>query len=614
MDAQPLRQSLSEELTFPIDGGNLRIRAGQLQARMRMYPMMVGIQVLLELLFVWLMWRLTPSQGRWLLVWLAVMYGLHAVEATAWWRYRNEIGSVDACKSWRWRFNLFTLSISLGWGSTSLWLALPDLTQQVLQICVMLGLAAGAVTMNPVYPPSLYIYVLGIMLPLMFRILQGADQTHTALATMLLLYLVSVLKAGRELGQTFWVSLKQRYENQLLVEQLTEQKKLADQVRLQAEAASREKSRFLAAASHDLRQPLQALALFSEALKDSAQSDTTSRLADHIEKSVHALVGMFDELLDVSRLDAGVVELRWQNFELQPLLDRLYVDFAPVAQEKGLYFNIVEEGGNAALYDALPEGQVVYSDPFLLERMLRNLISNAIRYTDAGRVELGSRCVDGKLQFKVRDTGSGIRAEDIPHIFEEYYQADNPHRDRRKGLGLGLAIVRRVQELLDCTVAVASELGKGSVFSFDIKLGDAENLSYPFMISQSLHDLSGTDVVLLEDDPDIRQIVSELMEQWGCRVRAGELPEQFMGGQSAEAALPNLLVCDYRLPGGMTATQAIRQMREFWGATIPAVILTGDTAPEMLHEIRASGALLLHKPIAPARLRSFMYLALHGEN
>lgn len=612
MNAQLLRQTLHEELSFPIDSGNLRIRAGQLRARMRMYPMMVGAQAVLELLFVWLMWRITPSQGQWLLVWLAVMYGLHVVEVSAWWRYRNDTGSIEGCRGWKWRFNLFTLMISLGWGSTSLWLALPDLTQQVLQICVMLGLAAGAVTMTPVYPPSLYIYVLGIMLPLMFRILQQTDQTHLALAAMLLLYLVSVLKAGRELGQTFWLSLKQRYENQSLVEQLTEQKKLADRMRLQAEAASREKSRFLAVASHDLRQPLQALALFSEALKDSAQSENTRRLADQIDRSVHALVGMFDELLDVSRLDAGVVELRWQNFELQPLLDRLYVDFAPVAQGKGLYFNIVEAGSNFAMADAHPESRIVYSDPFLLERMLRNLISNAIRYTDAGRVELRSRCADGKLHFEVRDTGSGIRTEDIPHIFEEYYQADNPQRDRRKGLGLGLAIVRRVQDLLDCPVAVVSELGKGSVFSFDIELGDADNLSYPFMISHSLHDLSGTEVVLLEDDPDIRLIVSELMEQWGCRVRAGELPEHVMdvadGGHS-----PDLLVCDYRLPGGMTATRAILQLRKYWGADIPAVILTGDTAPEMLHEISASGALLLHKPIAPARLRSFMHRALHGE-
>jgi two-component system, sensor histidine kinase len=613
MVTQQSRQSLIEELTFPIDSDNLRIRAGQLLARMRMYPAMVGSQALLEPLFVWLMWGQAPHHGRWLLLWLATMYVLHALEMAAWWRYRSQLDSVDQCRRWRWRFNFFTLVIGLGWGSTSLWLPIPDLAHQALLICVMLGLAAGAVTMNPVYPPSLYIFVLSIMLPLILRIMLGNDETHWVLTGMLLLYLVSVLRAGRELGRTFWLSLKQRYENLSLVEQLTEQKSLAELARQQAEAASREKSRFLAAASHDLRQPLQALALFSEALKDNVQEGTTSRLAKQIDKSVHALVGMFDELLDVSRLDAGVVELRWQNFELQPLLDRLYVDFAPVAQEKDLDFNIMMDGGDSS-YGAIQDRWVVHSDPFLLERMLRNLVSNAIRYTDAGKVELRCSGAGGWLKFEVADTGSGIRAEDVPHIFEEYYQVGNPHRDRRKGLGLGLAIVRRVQELLGYKVAVTSEPGRGSVFSFSVELGDDERLSYPFMINHSMHDLSGTGVVLLEDDPDIRQVIAALMEQWGCRVLAGELPEEVAESRPAGGGSPDLLVCDYRLPGGMTAIQAIKQMREFWGAAMPAIILTGDTAPEMLHEIRASGALLLHKPIAPARLRSFMHRALHGEN
>jgi len=613
MNIQHSRQTLFEELVFPINNDNLRIRAGQLHARMQMYPLVVGSQAVLEPLFVWLMWDQAPFHGVALLSWLAAMYAMHALEMFTWWRYRGELGSVEECIRWRWRFNFFAIVIGLAWGSTALWLSMPDLAHQALLICVMLGLAAGAVTMNPVFPPTLYSFVLSIMVPLIVRVVQGNDETHWVLAVMLTLYLISVLRAGRDLGQTFWLSLKQRYENLSLVEQLTEQKKLADEARQQAEAASREKSRFLAAASHDLRQPLQALALFSEALQENAQEGTTRHLAGQIDKSVHALVSMFDELLDVSRLDAGVVDLRWQNFELQPMLDRLYVDFAPVAQGKNLFFNIDAGHGDSTCGNE-QDGYVVYSDPFLLERMLRNLISNAIRYTDKGKVELHCTCSGGQLRFEVEDTGSGIGAEDLPHIFEEYYQVGNQHRDRRKGLGLGLAIVRRVQELLDYKVEVASEPGKGSVFSFNAAVGDRDNLSYPFMASHSAHDLSEVEVILLEDDPDIRQIIVALMEQWGCRVVAGELPQEVADRRPADSAVPDLLVCDYRLPGGMTATQAIGRLREHWETVVPAIVLTGDTASELLHEIRSSGALLLHKPITPARLRSFMYRALHGEN
>lgn len=608
MSEQP-HQTLRDELCFPIDSASLSIRADQLQARLRMYPTMVVTQVVLEPLFVWLMWGQAPYHGRGLLLWLLLMYALHALEMTAWWSYRDKLDSIESCRRCSRSFNLFTFVIALGWGSTALWLPLPDLAHQALLICVMLGLAAGAVTMNPVYPPSLYIFVLVIMLPLILRIMLGNDDTHWALTGMLLLYLVSVLRAGRELGQTFWLSLARRYENQSLVEQLTEQKTLADQARQQAETASREKSRFLAAASHDLRQPLQALALFSEALNDSAMEPAIGRLALQIDSSVHALVGMFDELLDVSRLDAGVVQPRWQNFELQPLLDRLYIEFAPLAQDKGLDFDIPVRA-DGAQHVALGDELAVRSDPLLLERILRNLLSNAIRYTDAGTVRLRCSHAGGHLQFEVADTGSGIRAADLPHIFEEYYQVDNPHRDRRKGLGLGLAIVRRLQELLGYQLEVRSEPGKGSSFGFRVELADHGPMSYPFLASRPVHDVSGMVVVLLEDDPDIRQVIAALLEQWGCRVVAGELPQQVM----QHGVRPNLLVCDYRLPQGMTAVQAIGQLREFWGGDLPALVLTGDTAPEMLHDIYASSALLLHKPIAPARLRSFMHLALHGEN
>ncbi len=477
----------------------------------------------------------------------------------------------------------------------------------------MMGLSAGAATSNPFHPPSMFIYLMGMILPLLGRLAWENDTTHWILFGMLSMFCIFVLKSALELIRTFEQSQRRRIENELLVEALLERKRDAEASRQVAEQANQAKSKFLATASHDLRQPLQALRLFSDALLDTAKEKETVRLAGQIGKSVNALVDMFDDLLDVSRLDAGIVEPRKQHFMLGTLFDRVYGDFAPLAQVKGLNFKLPVCMGKECSPQNICE-VVVYSDPFLLERMLRNLISNAIRYTDTGGVEVRCICMQGKVALEVADTGIGIREETMPHIFEEYYQADNPHRDRRKGLGLGLAIVSRIESLLECKVQVSSQPGIGSVFSFEVQMGDASNLVQPFVITHSHYDLNGCVVALVEDDKDIRDEVVDLMEQWGCSVVAGEYAEDVMRKLDIAELRPDLLVCDYRLPHGMTAIQVIKRMRELWSSKLPTVVLTGDTASETLHEIHDSGAILLHKPIAPIRLRAMMHFALHGES
>lgn len=586
-------QSLAGELSFQITEDNLRIRADQLRARLRLYPAMVGTQAVLEPLFVWLFWDHAEHQH--LLLWLTCIYTVHTLDLLLWWRYRNQLDTVQECSRWSRIFKLFTTFTALLWGIIAVWFFPPDLAFQALMICLTLGLVAGAVTLDSVYPPSLYIYVFGVTLPLLARLVLNGDETQWILAGMLLLFLFSSISAGRELSNTFWKSLWQRYENDLLIEQLTEQKAIA-------EAANRDKSRFLASASHDLRQPLQALVLFSESLQEVTQEKESLHLASQIGKSVGALVDMFDELLDISKFDAGVVQAVKQNFRIQTVFDRLQAEFMPQAVAKDLKFIMMKTGS------------VAYSDPHLLERILRNLISNAIRYTDFGRVEVSCQNIDGMLRIDVLDTGIGIRAKSLPHIFEEYYQVDNQHRDRLKGLGLGLAIVRRMEALLGCTVTVSSRPALGSVFSFSIPQGDPQQLDQPQAAYQSKHDLNGTTVALVEDNRDIRQVAAKLMKQWGCEVYEGELPHEVLNQMALAGLRPDILLCDYRLPQGLTAIDGIRLLHELWDSKIPTVVLTGDTAPQTLQDIQSSGALLLHKPIAPARLRSMVYFALHSQN
>lgn len=590
----PFLTSLIGELAFHISDDNLRIRADQIKARLRLYPAMLASQTFLEPLFVWLNWA--QADHHKLLAWLMIMYATHFFGLVIWARYRKQITSVQECRRWSLIFKISTAFNATMWGFIAVWFFPAELAYQALMICIILGLVAGAVSLDSVYPPSLYIHVIGVVIPMMTSLMLINDETHWILASMLLLFLFGALSAGRELSKTFWKSLWQRYENDMLIQQLTEQKAIA-------EAANRDKSRFLASASHDLRQPLQALVLFSDAMQGVTKEVESQHLAQQIGKSVGALVDMFDELLDISKFDAGVVQADKKHFKLQKVFDRLLADFTHLAAAKSLKFSV-------------PMTSLIgYSDPNLMERILRNLISNAIRYTDTGQVKVSCNSIDGKiLQLEVLDTGIGIQADSMPHIFEEYYQVDNQHRDRLKGLGLGLAIVRRMEKLLNCRVIVDSAPGRGSSFSFSIPLGEASQLEKTQPTQQSRYDLSGVTVALVDDNLDIRQMATSFLKQWGCHVIDGELPQVVFDKLTAENFRPDILICDYRLPHKLTAIDAIEQLRKQWGANIPALVLTGDTAPETLQEIKASGALLLNKPIAPARLRSIMYFALHADN
>ena len=590
----PFITSLIGELAFHISEDNLRIRADQIKARLRLYPVMLASQIFLEPLFVWLNWGHANHQH--LLTWLTSMYTMHFFGFLLWARYRKQITSVQECRRWSLMFKISTAFTATMWGFIAVWFFPPDLAYQALMICIILGLVAGAVSLDSVYPPALYIHVFGVVLPMMTHLMLINDETHWILASMLLLFLLGALSAGRELNKTFWKSLWQRYENDMLIQQLTEQKAIA-------EAANRDKSRFLASASHDLRQPLQALVLFSDAMQDVTKEVESQHLARQIGKSVSALVDMFDELLDISKFDAGVVQADKKHFKLQKVFDRLLADFTHLAAAKSLKFSV-------------PMTSLVgYSDPHLMERILRNLISNAIRYTDVGQVKVSCSGIDGDLlQIEVIDTGIGIRADSMPHIFEEYYQVDNQHRDRLKGLGLGLAIVRRMEKLLNCRIIVDSVPGQGSNFSFNIPLGAAAQLEKSRPTQQTRYDLSGVTVALVDDNLDIRLMAAGFLKQWGCHVIDGELPQLVFDKMTADNICPDILICDYRLPHKLTAIDVIYQLREKWGKEIPALVLTGDTAPETLQEIKASGALLLHKPISPARLRSILYFALHADN
>jgi len=599
---------LTELLRFDIDETNLPVRREQVRARIAVYPTMIIPAMFMVPLMVWVMWDAVAHEL--LLGWMALTFLTQIFELSQWWRYRAFTQDAEQCRRWDARFKLNTSLGALAWGSAWVVMFVPgDIGYQVLLACVAMGFASAGVTINTVHRPSLFIYLLLLLGPLIVRMAWENDRQHWFLAIMLVIFIGFLLHSAVKLMQTFELSLRQRFEKGALLHALRVREEETAAALETAELANKAKSKFLATASHDLRQPLQALRLFTEALQDVAKDPESLRLAGQIGKSVNSLVEMFDDLLDVSRLDAGIIQPRWQHFALYDLFDRLYVDFTPLAQAKGLALELpyCSNGDkNGAQCEV-----AVYSDPFLLERMLRNLISNAIRYTDCGKVAVHCRCLPNQIEIAVQDTGIGIRPEVMEQIFEEYYQVGNPHRDRRKGLGLGLAIVRRVEELMGYRVVVESAPGKGSTFRFAVKKGDPSVLARPFVITESRHDVRDKVIALVEDDADIREFTAEIMREWGCRVFAGESVAEVLCELDTAAARPDLLVCDYRLPDNQTALDVMQQMRRFWGK-LPVLVVTGDTAAETLQAIQQSGAGLLHKPIATTRLRSTMFFAMQG--
>jgi signal transduction histidine kinase len=362
----------------------------------------------------------------------------------------------------------------------------------------------------------------------------------------------------------------------------------------EAERANIAKSKFFAAASHDLRQPLHALVLFVGALKERIHYPEVRTLVDHIEASVDAMEMLFNSLLDISRLDAGVIEVNRQHFSLDCLLERLKKQFAPQAAEKGLRFRV------------LPCKSTLYSDPILLERIMLNLVSNAIRYTDQGGILVGCRRRGKNLLIQVWDSGQGIPDQQQDMVFQEFFQLDNPERDRSKGLGLGLAIVARLAILLDHPLTLNSRPGRGTVFDIQVPLGSAA------LAAKSNQQISPTSAlaiklaVLIDDEEAILRAMEELFDNWKIDLVAARTVEDAFQVLDETDRIPDLVISDYRLPDNMDGLKVLEAFRSRYGASLPAIILTGDTAPESIQALNQAGFTVLHKPLRPARLRSLL--------
>jgi signal transduction histidine kinase len=361
-----------------------------------------------------------------------------------------------------------------------------------------------------------------------------------------------------------------------------------------AEQATKAKSRFIAAASHDLRQPLHAIGLFTATLERRTRGAELQQVVDDLAQAVAAMERLFDSLLDISKLDAGTLTAEDRAFRLEPLFAQIEAEYLDAAKQKELRLRI------------RPTSLVAFTDEVLLHRLLTNLVANAIRYTDRGTVMVCARRRGSNIRLEVRDSGIGIAPDEQDDIFQEFYQVANPARDRRLGLGLGLAIVARLAQLLHTRVAVRSAPGRGSTFAVSVRASDASTLPDVVVAPEpgigAPHDTLA--VLVIDDDPLVLAGSESLLEDLGCDVTT---VSDEAGAREALARLgerPVLVLCDLWLARGCNGIELLGSLTALTRASVSGILISGDTRPETIRAAKAAGYSLLHKPVSPAKLRA----------
>ena len=502
-----------------------------------------------------------------------------------WLRGRSEAAG-EAWRLWGRAFAVVALAEGVAWGWAAIGLAAPDRYDfQLIAMLCSYAMAGGVVSVFSSHALSFWCFFLPCTVPFAADSLMHGGGERLVGGCLATVYVFGMGAIGMRTHAEYNYGLRLRFDIDALARELRHQKELAEEANLA-------KSRFLASASHDLRQPVHALGLSVGALKALSMPAAASELVDHIEQSVEALDGLFTALLDVSRLDAGVITPEPRAFAVQPVLERVYHGHALEAAAKGVALRVV------------PTSLHVHTDPVLFERVLRNLVSNAVRYTDRGRVLVGVRR-GNPVRVEVWDTGRGIPAALQEAVFQEFYQVDNQQRDRKAGLGLGLAIVRRLTALLGVELSLRSVEGQGSVFSLAVARADpARPPPGPTPDwAVTVEPANGRFILVIDDEPAIQAGMRALLTGWGYTVMAAGSGAEMLELLAFCPVPPDLLICDYRLRDGENGIETVLRLQSEYNDELPAILVTGDTAPERLLEAQASGLLLLHKPVEHTRLR-----------
>lgn len=519
--------------------------------------------------------------------WMLAMVAVSVARVVGARRYHRLRPARDRLPQWAaWAFGTILLqglllgSLSLIWPEP----AAPEV-ESLLHI-VVATIAIGATVPLPPFYPVFVAFVVSVLGPLALRDVWIADAYHLTMAALVVATGLYTLQGGRRQALALAQTQAERRKNAALIEAL----RLENQ---RAEQAHEAKARFFAAANHDLRQPLHAMGLLAHSLHQGSAAARADEVPARLVECVDSMAHIVDELLELAQVDVAGVEPRPEVFALDALLREVVRAHELPARHKGLRLEV----DSGAL--------TVWADRRLTARVLANLMSNAIRYTERGAVRLSSRALEGRAEVCVEDTGIGIAEHELPRIFEAFYQVGNPARDRRLGVGLGLATVKRLGDLLDLRVQVQSTLGQGSVFRFSLPLHDAAPATTAPPVPPSDALLAQRRVLVIEDDADSRAALTGLLVTWGCEVRSAE-DVTSARARLAEGFEPEAVLADLRLAGGASGIEAVLAVRSALGTALPALLMSGDVDAAQTQRAQEADLRLLAKPVKPMQLRAFL--------
>jgi len=567
-----------DEETLALNYLNKRLADEQLDTHYQQLPVVIIAPALGAIFTAWVLWDAVNL--AYLQIGLGVILSISLLRVFIYKRYFKIGKDRTVQRRWRWiSISTAFLSGSI-WGSAAIFLYPPLLVEYEIYMLVLLALIPVVpLAALAVFMPAFYAYYLPSILP--FIITLGMQDSRGEVTTALLLLMM--------MGAT--LTFAKKYSN-MLSEAILLRLQLDDKKQA-LEKADILKTRLLASASHDLRQPVHALGLFVEALRSRLSGLDKGNLLKNIEEATLNLRIMLDGMLDISRLDTEVVEINRQHFWLNDLLDNIREEYEPQIIQKGLKFHYF-----------CPR-LCVNSDPILLERILRNLLSNAIKFTSNGGVLLGCRKYRGRVRIQVRDTGCGIPEEQINDVFLEFTQLQNAERNSIKGLGLGLSIIKRLCHLMAHEIIVNSQLGSGSTFSIILPQADKtlinnENNHLRVSENKPLNNLLS---VVIDDNETVLDAMQVLIREWGGKVIVGTSAESVKTSLKKLKQYPDLLILDYCLAKDKIALDAIKWLRPEVKHNTPTIIITGDTAPNRIKQAHNAGYLLLHKPVDPDQLK-----------
>ena len=516
-------------------------------------------------------------------IWLTLTLSVYLGRIVLTRKYQKATPTPDQAPRWGWYLTMTTFFSGLLWGYAILNFHDPDqVYHDALIYLVVIGFAAGSLMLTTYWLSAFYAYAVPALgCAIIDQLIHSATQGYT-LAFLLFIFLIMLFRIAHSSNKIAYDALRMGYKNTELIDRLEQEKE-------KAEVASHAKTRFLASANHDLRQPVHALSLLVHGLKKELTSAQGKLLFLRLERSVDNLGNLLESLLDLSRLDADAVKVNRTKFPIASISSQMLTEFLPIAKKKGLRFSV------------RPSNEILYTDKTLLIRLLRNLLNNAFSYTNHGGIQLGYRKRGNEIVFEVWDSGVGISEHEKDKIFNEFYQSENTERDRSKGLGLGLSICQRIATLLDTELSYRSREGKGSVFRFRLPVTYGElNEVESEKIEQTFTNLTGKILLVVDDDLEVLQAMIHLIKNWDMIPITARNSFEAFGALENQHLTPDLIICDHRLSDDETGLDVIKKIQHRF--EIPALMITGDTAPENLNAIEQSGFPVLHKPVSPDAL------------